>query len=446
MKKLAINLTFVIMAFSLLGCGFFEDEPEPSSNWEASIIKKDNADNRQWHFKAFGQTDVTDMTVNLCKSSGDSAQWYGMRFNYVDSKNYYEFLISNEGKYRIAQIQSGSEVAATLKEGTGRTLKAKENETNTIKIKLNTTTAGDVTTTDSITFYANIEDEDSINEARIDTIAYTEDSLGHIYFAAWAADEKLKQTPLNVSFSVLPLTEGQYSDYDASEAGYSEGWQNGKTGTADEGYRVYFASETKKYNSCDIEILKDDFDGRTNDEIKMFTFEIAKDTGAFNYGYGLVFAHSFNDETERNQHYLLSFDLEGNWKLLKLYNGQYEESGASSSADFSCIENTTKTVASSFATGYGSVNKITIRRMSIDTATDSIYPWWVWINPTTEITGENAESMEGQASLYINDNSDTRLELGLIGFAPGVGDTDIEDLPYYPVRYRFKNVVPTVSE
>lgn len=440
-KKLSIFLCSVFIIFFLIGCSFFKTPEEESDNWERSFISYDNKESNKTLLKAFGNSSLSELKFSVKKTSGDNKQWYGLRFNYIDSNDYYEFAINNEGYFKIDYY--GSEVLnfETIEKFDTK-LKSGKDKINDIELVISDA---------KLYFYANVEAEENKELFELAKIDYTKLNLGRIYFFARTGAENLSQDPLKVYFTVYQ-NENEESNVASTN---SEGWSVGKKDTDDEGYDVYFTKDINKYNTCDFKILSDNFDGNEDNSVRHFSIEMIKDSGALNYGGAIIFAaQDLQAKTQfPTKHYALSIDPEKRWKLLKLYvdensiSKEYEVAKKSIDSELSCVENTNEefSVAKKLKGGLGSSNKFTIRRVKIENVLDA-YSWYIWINPTNEITSENYELFLDEYSLILTDKSKTKIDSGLIGFGPGVGSEAYEDLPSYPVKYRFKNIVKQDNE
>lgn len=430
-----LSLFGIYLFFLFTNCGFFTDDNAVSGNWKALLLNSSSIKNGTWTYKAHGNASATELNVQFQKTSGDKDEPFGFIFNFKDYKNYCAFYITNEGKYSLYEYVDGSIVDATKKENqAGITLNAGVGSKNVITAKI---------ISNNVYLYANIEKGDVASEYLLTSLPYVEENLSNIIFAAKAgANENLSKTPMRVYVEILPNDDETPAEATPSE--YIDGWQT-------EGeYEIYYTANTKKYYSCDFKVLVDDFDGLPNDDIRQFSFEMNKETGAFNYGGGVAFACSDFEKKTGNprKYYLFSIDTNGNWKIIKVANSDPKEA-QKEIGEFTYTENSSATVASKYITGFNKANKFTIRRMNEVTEEGSgYYSWYIWINNDTEITNENAESMKDEASLKIIDISDTAKTMisGLVAFAPGVGSPAYEDLPYYPVKYKFKNIIPIEIE
>ena len=128
-------ILFII--FSLFSCGFFPSKEEVSSNWTGSIICSKTVYNLQWHYKAYGDDAVKEMKIALKKTSGNQDQWFGFRFDYINDKNYCEFMINQKGKFRIARVIDGEDEALTLIDSQpGKTLTTGKGKENIINVEI----------------------------------------------------------------------------------------------------------------------------------------------------------------------------------------------------------------------------------------------------------------------------------------------------------------------
>lgn len=436
MKKFLTFVVTIYFIFIFAGCQFFNLDKEKSEHWEGFIYTSDARDVNETQFLAYGNYEKEIMNIEFSKTSGDDDEMYGLRFNFIDSKNYHEFLINNNGKYILAQIVDGVEVASTRVAGNGNYLNRGQGKKNSIKAVVSLEEG-------KVKFFGNIELDATEDAFSLGTMDYTEESLGPIFFVAYVGRENLSQEPLNVNIKVLK-EEDEEPFQDDNVKKYTNGkWCPGIEDSSDEGYDVFYANTEEWLDSCEYKILPDNFDKNPDDDIRLFTIGMVKDGGAFNYGGGIAFACSEVDSKSGipNKNYVLSIDTLGYWKLLKICGNTIEEASREVYSEFSCVETDVEAykVANRFNKGFNTLNYITIYRMNEnDGSGRTYYSWCIWINPETEITVENATEMEEKISLKLVDITDTALNTGLIGFAPGIGAKNYEDLSLNPVKYRFK--------
>jgi hypothetical protein len=439
----SVFVVFFVIIFS--GCGFFPDKEEVSPNWKGSIICSKTVENEAWHYKAYGDNTVKEMKVSLKKTSGNQDQWFGFFFDYLNVDNCYEFMINQKGKFRIARIIDGEEDALTLVDSQpGKTLNSGKGKDNVITIKIKDS---------KVDFYANIDEDDpAISEYFLGSIAYPKETLEHIVFAAYTGKETLAQNPLKVYITVFR----EEQEKEEQDNPYKELWQAGTAENSEEGWDIYYTASLKKLKSCDIKML-DDFYGKKNDnDVKHFTAKMKKESGAWNYGSGFVLSgRDLNSQGIPTVHYIFSIDTAGCYSAKRYSNMKYETAGSlitdlfyiSESSEIGCK------VSDKFLTGLGKENTFVFSRLRQQVISEDYYDvWYIWINPSEEITAENAEEKTDIAQLSITDVSDYRLQdesgkaSGLVGFAPGVGGNNYEDFPEHPVLYKFKNEIKTTEE
>lgn len=438
MKKFFTFVMAIYFIFALASCQFFNLDDKKSEHWEGFIYSADSTDVDETQFLAYGNYEKTIMNMKFSKTSGKDEEMYGLRFNFMDSKNYYEFLINNKGEYILSQIVDGEEVTSTKVAGIGSYLNRGQGKTNTIKAVVSLEEG-------KVKFFGNIELDATEDAFSLGTIDYAEETFGHIFFVAYIGKENLSQEPLNVNVTVLKEEDEEPFQDDNAKKYETGKWSSGVEDSSDEGYDVFYANTEEWLNSCEYKILPDNFDKNADNDIRLFTIGMVKDSGAFNYGGGIAFACSeVNSKTGiPNKNYVLSIDTHGYWKLLKICGNKIEEASKEVYSEFSCVETDVEAykLTNRFNKGFKTLNNITIYRMNEnDGSGKTYYSWCIWVNPEIEITVENASSMLEKVSLKLVDMTDSALDSGLIGFAPGIGSKVYEDLPLNPVKYRFKRV------